>query len=68
MEFLAVRSMSTRLDDAAKRLKTLKEEPENDVKLQIYALYKQVRHVRDSPNPTSVQSVLLQVSRASFPS
>ncbi|XP_003742188.1 acyl-CoA-binding protein homolog 1-like, partial [Galendromus occidentalis] len=41
VEFLAVRALSTRLDDAAKRLKTLQEEPENDVKLRIYALYKQ---------------------------
>lgn len=35
-------SVSAKFEEAQARLKTLREEPENDVKLKIYALYKQV--------------------------
>lgn len=33
---------SGKFDEAQAKLKTLKEEPDNDVKLKIYALFKQV--------------------------
>lgn len=35
-------AVSAKLEKAAARLKTLREEPDNDVKLKIYALFKQV--------------------------
>jgi len=38
---VAVRGFASQLDDAAKRLKTLQNEPDNETKLKIYGLFKQ---------------------------
>jgi len=46
------RLYSSKLDDAAKKLKTLSIEPDNDVKLELYALFKQATiGVVSTPKP-----------------
>lgn len=56
-------SLDSEFKDASRRINTLKEEPDNDTKLQLYALFKQVRIILRVNSAIFISQVLTYTNR-----